>query len=101
MMEKLRWRIVALVNRLPGQCWADLVSWVLADRAERRWWYLRERLPWRPIPDQCRADLARVGCCYCGKLNTLTPQDGGNGGAVKRDAGGPALRPADGDPWAG
>jgi hypothetical protein len=56
------------VNRLPGQCWANLVSWVLADRRERREWYARERLPWRPIDRWCRSDLDRVGCCYCGKL---------------------------------
>lgn len=66
--EKLRWRIVAVVNRLPGQCWADLVGWVLAGRRERREWYLRERLPWRPIQPNCREDLGRVGCCYCGTL---------------------------------
>jgi hypothetical protein len=79
LIEKLRWRIVALFNRLPGQCWADLVSWVLAGRRERREWYLRERLPWRPIQDVCRKDLARVGCCYCGKLRTAestTVQEG-------------------------
>ncbi|GAA4681236.1 hypothetical protein Prum_052050 [Phytohabitans rumicis] len=67
-MERLRWWIANLVNKLGGQCWADLVSWVLAERAERREWYRRERLPWRPISSVCREDLARTGCCYCGKL---------------------------------
>lgn len=68
MPERLRWWIANLIVKLPNQCWADLVSWVLADRRERREWYARERLPWRPIQPQCRADLARVGCCYCGRL---------------------------------
>lgn len=70
MREKLRWRIADLVGKLPGQCWADLVMWVLSDRAERREWHPRERLPWRPIGYVCRKDAARVGACYCycGKL---------------------------------
>jgi hypothetical protein len=68
MAEKLRWRVAVLMDKLAGQCWSRLVSWVLSDRKERNEWYLRERLPWRPIDRVCREDLARVGCCYCGKL---------------------------------
>ena len=59
-MEKLRLRIAHLLDKLPGQCWADLV-----------WWALRRsdyRNPWSPIGPSCRGDLARNGACYCGKL---------------------------------
>lgn len=67
--ERMKWRMAGLIDRLPGQCWSGLVDWVLADRRERREWYLRERLPWRPISGSvCREDLDRVGSCYCGKL---------------------------------
>lgn len=65
-IERLKWRIATLANRLPGQCWADLVSWVL-DSKRTRDPGLRARLPWRPIRS-CRTDLARTGACYCGKL---------------------------------
>lgn len=69
--ERLRWRIVDMVDRLlPGQCWADLVSWVQdtpAMRAERG------RLPWRPVGDMCRSDLPRTGTCYCGALGVDVP----------------------------
>ena len=68
LIEKARWWVAVQANRLPGQCWANLVSWVLAGRRERREWYLRERLPWRPIDRVCRGDQARTGFCYCGKL---------------------------------
>lgn len=68
-IERLKWRIAYLANRLRGQCWADLVSWVL-DSKRTRDEGLKARLPWRPIGESCRKDLARVGCCYCGKLMT-------------------------------
>jgi hypothetical protein len=60
---RLRWRIAYLMNRLPGQCWADLVQWAVTERRE----HLERRLPWRPV-GACRVDLARTGTCYCGKL---------------------------------
>lgn len=56
-VERLRWAIARLLNRLPGQCWADLVDWTLGY----------QRSPWSP-QRSCRADLARRGACYCGKL---------------------------------
>lgn len=71
MAERLRWRIVDLVDRLlPGQCWTDLVCWVLArleDRAENR-------LPWQPIGYTCRRDFAAVGSCYCGAMRVPGPE---------------------------
>ena len=57
--ERLRWHFARALNRLPRQCWADLVCWVLGDD---RW------LPWSPIGDVCRRDRAAAGCCWCGKL---------------------------------
>jgi hypothetical protein len=69
--SKRRWRIADLMNRLPGQCWADLVGWVLGDAPER------SRLPWRPISSMCRQDAARTGCCYCGKIGDQAPRNVG------------------------
>lgn len=71
MSERLRWKIVDLVDRLlPGQCWTDLVCWVLArdeDRAENR-------LPWQPIGYTCRKDFAEAGSCYCGAMRKGGPE---------------------------
>ena len=61
-MSKLRWWIAAQLDRLPGQCWADLVTWALD-------WPPRDsRLPWRPATSTCRLDAEQCGACYCGKL---------------------------------
>lgn len=66
MNAKLRWWVVSQLNRLPGQCWTDLVLWALgSDRA----------LPWSPIGSACRTDLARTGACYCHKLRQQ-PEEG-------------------------
>jgi hypothetical protein len=61
-MEKLRWRIAYLMDRLPGQCWANLVSFALGSR----------RSPWQPVDDVCRddRDQSGAGACYCGKLRS-------------------------------
>lgn len=59
-LDRLRWRIAALVEKLPGQCWSGLADWQLGTR----------RFPWAPISDMCRRDLERCGACYCGKLRT-------------------------------
>jgi hypothetical protein len=66
-MEKLRWRIANLLDKLPGQCWADLCDWALGNRD------YRSPNPWSPIGPSCREDLARVGSCYCGKLRAASP----------------------------
>ena len=63
--ERLRWRIARLLDRLPGQCWADLVTWALNDDPdEHKIWK-----PSSPMGSTCREDAARVGSCYCGKLS--------------------------------
>ena len=59
MSARLRWQIADLLNRLPGQCWADLALW--AAHGQRR-------LPWSPIGWSCRSDLSRNGSCYCNKI---------------------------------
>ena len=62
--ERLRWRLAYLLNRLPNQCWADLVTWALGWREGNR-----NPLPWRPISEACCKDFAANGsACYCGKL---------------------------------
>lgn len=59
-----RWKIAWALDRLKGQCWSDLVSWVLAwNRDEAR---LRDA--WKPQGSGCRTDAARTGACYCGKV---------------------------------
>jgi hypothetical protein len=56
-----RWWIITQLNRLPGQCWSNLVSWALdRDRGKRS--------PWSPVDSVCRSDAAQNGTCYCGKL---------------------------------
>lgn len=67
-VERARWRIAYLLNWLPGQCWADLATWALG------WHKGEKRLPWSPAGSVCRADVARTGNCYCGKLRDT--QDG-------------------------
>jgi hypothetical protein len=58
-----RWVIARNMDRLTGQCWADLVTWVLA------WNPTEERLrdAWKP-QRACQGDAARTGSCYCGKV---------------------------------
>lgn len=56
---RVRYAIAEVVNRLPSQCWADLVMWVMR-RGE-------SKVPWMPSTT-CREDMLRTGCCYCGKL---------------------------------
>jgi hypothetical protein len=68
----LRWRIAVLVNRLPGQCWADLVSWALQTPGRRFYGHR----PWQPRTALCTKDAVANGLCYCGKLR----RDGSIGG---------------------
>jgi hypothetical protein len=69
MRLKIRWLIADLLNRLPGQCWGDLVTWALETPSARKR-RGNARHPWRPVTRICRNDLAqsRDGACYCGKL---------------------------------
>jgi len=66
-MARLRWQIATWLDRLPGQCWTDLVIWVAA----RQW-----RTPWSPQGAMCRSSAAARGACYCGKLRQALPPDG-------------------------
>jgi hypothetical protein len=65
--ERARWRIAYLMDRMPGQCWAETVEWALGYR---RW-------PWARVDDRCRTDVARCGSCYCGKLRSPEAADRG------------------------
>ncbi|OKI47265.1 hypothetical protein [Micromonospora sp. CB01531] len=58
LAERARWRVAGLLDKLPGQCWSELVMWALKYK----------RNPWSPQDAVCRSDAARVGACYCGKL---------------------------------
>lgn len=65
--ERLRWRIANLLNRLSGQCWADLVWWATSTARQNR----RKgdsALPWRPVTELCRKGVEETGACYCNKL---------------------------------
>lgn len=55
---KARWWIARQVDRLPGQCWADLADFGLG----------RSVVPWARMRDACREDATRCGTCYCGKV---------------------------------
>jgi hypothetical protein len=56
----LRWQLASHLNRLPGMCWANLVSWALRSIS-----ITETRQDWI-----CRADFDANGCCYCTKLRT-------------------------------
>ena len=71
-----KWRVITLVGRLPGQCWADLVCWAqdtAREQIERAdsW---RGLIPWSPNRGCGRGtpDFDRNGSCWCGKL--MTPE---------------------------
>lgn len=66
MLERIRWRIAQLLDRLPGQCWTDLACWALG--VDRR------RSPWSPVNSKCRAGIERNGSCYCNKLKAGEPR---------------------------
>lgn len=57
--SRARWKVAWLLDRLPGMCWANLVSWVLYDERLRD-----TRQDW-----MCRQGVARCGTCYCGKVD--------------------------------
>lgn len=56
--DRWRWRVAGWADRLPGQCWADLVSWALRTPDYRLIVGTRRRL-------MCWEDPERR--CYCGK----------------------------------
>lgn len=57
--SRARWKVAGWLNRLPGMCWANLVSWVLYDNPLRD-----TRQDWL-----CRKDAAECGVCYCGRID--------------------------------
>lgn len=79
MRKWLRWRIAALLNRSPRQCWADLVSWALDPPGPRFY----GRWPSQPRTAACTKDAIRNGRCYCGKLTAdgsiYAPAEGDRG----------------------
>lgn len=62
--DRLRWWIARQLDRLPGQCWADLSFWAMRDNPRTS--------PWSPISPGCVQDFARCGACWCGKLRDGT-----------------------------
>jgi hypothetical protein len=70
MRKRVRMWIAHQLNRLPGQCWADLVWWAQRDRRSKgpRW-------PWSPQAPGCAKSVKEVGVCYCGKLRSRDIQD--------------------------
>jgi hypothetical protein len=72
-----RWRVATAVNKLPGQCWSDLVEWALRrheDDPDTPFNDAVRRVPFRRQTQGCRDDRDRPGCgsCYCGQL--MTPE---------------------------
>jgi hypothetical protein len=68
-----RWRVATLLDKLPGQCWSDLVEWALRrheDDPDTPWNDLRRRVPLRRQTEGCVADARNVGTCYCSKVRT-------------------------------
>lgn len=59
---KVRWWLARQVDRLPGQCWAELAEYGLG-------WTL---LPWEPARGRCEESARECGSCYCGKVATVT-----------------------------
>jgi hypothetical protein len=66
-----RWRVANAMDLVPGQCWSSLAGWALCSDEQLRATG-ESRLPWRPVGDMCRTDLARAGSCYCNKLDPAT-----------------------------
>jgi hypothetical protein len=62
--SRLRHWIARQLDRLPGQCWADLVFWSNGDTPRST--------PWSPLSPGCKQDYVRLGTCYCGKLRDDT-----------------------------
>lgn len=68
-----RWRVATLVDRLPGQCWCDLVEWALRrheDDPDTPWNDIVRRVPLRRQSSGCFTDAQNVGTCYCAKVRT-------------------------------
>lgn len=66
-----RWRIAYALNRLPGTCWANLVSWALGSGP------LIDRYGDGDVraDSTCRRDAEACGRCYCGKLTAVSTSE--------------------------
>ena len=64
--NRWRWWVAYQLNRLPNQCWTDLVSWALGWNKARD----ERRSPWSPIGGSCRDGVTQCGTCYCGKIQS-------------------------------
>lgn len=62
--NKWRWDVAHWLNKLPGTCWASLVSWALGNR---RLLDLRNGDDVR-VDSLCRRDAQMCGSCYCGQI---------------------------------
>ncbi|GIF08690.1 hypothetical protein [Actinoplanes siamensis] len=62
-MRSWRRRLARLLDRIPGQCRADLKWWAQRDNLSggSRW-------PWSPTKPGCVKGAILNGRCYCGKL---------------------------------
>lgn len=61
-----RWWVARQLDRLPGQCWAEHVFWVVPISK-------RPRSPWSPVRSACTATFPGIDRgpewrCYCGKV---------------------------------
>lgn len=68
-----RWRVAQVVDKLPGQCWSDLVEWALRrheDDPDTPWNDLTRRVPMRRQGEGCFDGARRNGACYCAKVRT-------------------------------
>lgn len=63
--SRWRWTVARWLDKLPGQCWAELVGWVQP-------WSSRRRVsPWSPVGPSCLSDAPAddpTWRCYCGKV---------------------------------
>lgn len=66
ILQRLRWRLVEILDRRADYCWTDLVQWATGNG---------ERVPRRSIRS-CQEDADRKGSCWCYKLR--------NDGAAQR-----------------
>lgn len=58
--ERLRWRIVKILNRSRRTCWSALGSWAVYGDDPRNHDFAIER---------CRKEAQVVGSCWCNKVN--------------------------------
>ena len=67
LLKRIRWNIAYLLNRLPNQCWPELVSWAL-DGASVSRHRVDTPLPWRTTNEDCRLSAQNCGTCWCAKI---------------------------------